>query len=259
MVSRKHNVLFVTFAYAFFWVLLICAVVFFSANDDLFMKVIVFVQIVGTWAPTFALLVMFKKLYPDWTVKEFYKNAFRGRLNFKLLSVITIVYVFITAGIVGVGAIRDGVPFLTLLNFSFSGFVITLFSGAMGEESGWRGHLQQSFEKKHSVLKSSVIVGIIWAFWHLPTWINFIGGLEYFIPLDILSKMSGAIIIGICYSRCRNLIVPMWIHFVSNIVVNGTQEVLIDFYVWYILLEVLVAVGYIVWYLKTGKKEAAVT
>jgi len=42
-------------------------------------------------------------------------------------------------------------------------------------------------------------------------------------------------------------------------VVNGTQEVLIDFYVWYVLLEVLIAVGYVVWYLKTGKKEAAAT
>jgi len=251
MTDKKQNILFAVLAYAIFWVLLIGSVVLFSSNETLFPKVMAFDQIVGTWAPTFALLILFKKLYPGWTVREFYKNAFKDRLNFKILLVVTVAFVIVTAGVVGYGAFASGNSFLSLLNFSFGGFLITLFSGAMGEESGWRGYLQQSVEKRHSLLKALLIVGIIWAFWHIPTWMNYItGGMPQLIPLDILDKMALAFIIGICYNRCRNLFVPMWIHFVANMVVNGTQGTLINYYVWYVLLEILIAAGYIVWYLK---------
>ena len=258
MTDKKKNILFAVVAYAIFWVLLIASVIIFASNENLFPKVMAFDQIVGTWAPTFALLILFKKLYPDWTVGAFFRNAFKERLNFKLLLVVTVALLVITAGIVGVGAFSQKVSFFSLLNFTFAGFLITLFSGAMGEESGWRGYLQQSVEKRHSLLRALLIVGIIWAFWHVPTWMNYItGGMPYLIPLDILDKIALAFIIGICYNRCRNLLVPMWIHFVANMVVNGTQGTLIDYYVWYVLLEVLIAAGYIVWYLKSGKNTVA--
>jgi membrane protease YdiL (CAAX protease family) len=258
MTAKKANILFVVLSYAFFWVLLICAVTFFSGNEELFSIAVAIVQVVGTWAPTAALLIMFRKLYPGMTIKEFYKNAFRERLNVKLLLVVTALFLLINWGMVGVVAFKDGVSFVSLLTYSFDGFLITLFSGAMGEESGWRGHLQPYLEKKHSLLKSLLILGLIWAFWHTLTWINyFMMGIPYMIPLDILSKVALAFIIGICYHHCRNLFVPVWIHFVANMVINGTQNTLINYYAWYILLEVLIAVGYIVWYLRTGKKKTS--
>lgn len=261
MTNKKQNILFVVCSYAFFWVLIFTAVGISSGNEELLSAIFPYVQVFGTWTPTFALLVLFKKLYPGWTIKEFYKNAFRKRLNFKILLVVTIAYLFITVGVVSIGAFVKEISFFSLFNFSFSGFIITLFSGATGEESGWRGHLQQSIEKNNNVVKSCIIVGIIWAFWHTPTWINYItSGMIYFIPLDILDKMSGAFIIGICYSRCRNLIVPMWIHFVMNFLINGIQRVFFELpqaFIWYILFEVLAAIGYIVWYIKSSKKEIA--
>ena len=258
MTNKKPNVLFVVCAYAFFWILLIAAVGVQSFNEELFSTILPYVQIIGTWAPTIALLVLFKKLYPGLTVKEFYKKAFKERLNVKMLSVVTFVYMAMTFGFVGFAAFEKNVSFFSLLNYSFGGFIITLFSGALGEESGWRGHLQQSTEKKYSVLKSCLIVGIIWAFWHALTWIPYIaGGMAYYIPLDMLSKVSGAFIIGICYNHSRNLLVPMWIHFVMNMVINGVQGVIVEYIIWYILLEALVAVGYIVWHDKSCKKVIA--
>ena len=261
MTDKKKSVLFVVLAYALFWLMLIAGgAVLLSGNEELFLEILPYVQIISTWAPTFALLILFKKLYPGWTVKEFYKSAFRERLNLKILLGATIAYSFINFGIVGVEAFTKEVSFLSLLDFSFFGFAVTFFSGATGEESGWRGYLQPSMEKKHSVIKASFLVGIIWAFWHTLTW--FISGfsgmdLVWYILLEILSKISCAIIIGICYSRCRNLLVPMWIHFVSNILINWTQGVLIDHYIWYVLLEAIVAIGYMLWYRIISKNEIA--
>lgn len=257
MAVRKQNILFVVLAYAFFWILLFAVLTLTAGNQELLMAILPYLQIVGTWAPTIALLVSFKKLYPGQTIKQFYKNAFKERLNFKLLFVFTSIFILVTLGFTAVASFQKGVSIPSLLNYSFGGFIVTLFSGATGEESGWRGYLQPSIEKRHSVLLSCFIVGIIWAFWHTPTWYFYvISGNYYMIPLDILSKISIAFIIGICYHRCRNLFVAMWMHFVLNLLINGIQGFILDYYVWYILVECLIAIAYSLWYIKSKTKES---
>lgn len=44
-------------------------------------------------------------------------------------------------------------------------FIITI--GSYGEELGWRGYLLPELRKKHSLLSSSFIIGLIWGIWHL--------------------------------------------------------------------------------------------
>ena len=52
------------------------------------------------------------------------------------------------------------------LFFEFSkGFVLT---GGINEESGWRGFAIPRLQARYSVIVSGLIVGYLWAFWHLP-------------------------------------------------------------------------------------------
>jgi membrane protease YdiL (CAAX protease family) len=37
-----------------------------------------------------------------------------------------------------------------------------------GEEMGWRGYVLPRLQAKHSTVVSSLILGLIWGFWHLP-------------------------------------------------------------------------------------------
>jgi membrane protease YdiL (CAAX protease family) len=48
-------------------------------------------------------------------------------------------------------------------------FVFGLFQGPLGEELGWRGFLLPFLLKKYSPLKASLILGLVWALWHLPS------------------------------------------------------------------------------------------
>ncbi len=41
------------------------------------------------------------------------------------------------------------------------------FVGAAGEELGWQGFAFGELEKRHSVLESALILGVVWAAWHV--------------------------------------------------------------------------------------------
>jgi membrane protease YdiL (CAAX protease family) len=48
-------------------------------------------------------------------------------------------------------------------------FLMILFvGGALGEEIGWRGYALDKLIASHGILVGTLILGLIWSFWHLP-------------------------------------------------------------------------------------------
>jgi len=46
--------------------------------------------------------------------------------------------------------------------------LLLVFSGPVGEEIGWRGFVLPRLLEKYSALSASLILGLVWAIWHLP-------------------------------------------------------------------------------------------
>lgn len=201
-------------------------------------------------------MLMFKKLYPNSTVKVFYKKAFGAKLNFRLLVATTIIQIIIFALSAYMVSIQRDVTAISLFDFSFSivlsALFFTLIQGATGEESGWRGYLLPAVEKKIGVVKGSLFVSLIWSFWHAPIW--FLGTgysgavLIKYIIVFVICITSLGFIIGICYHHCKNLFVPIWIHFLFNFLGDIFIGSKVDLVAWYAAFYFMIAVGFFLWH-----------
>lgn len=53
--------------------------------------------------------------------------------------------------------------------------VLAVFVGAfvfaLGEEFGWRGYLQRGVQARASALTAGLLVGLVWALWHMPLFV----------------------------------------------------------------------------------------
>ncbi len=57
---------------------------------------------------------------------------------------------------------KPQLSFLSIFIFSFVYFI-----GSIGEEIGWSGYIIEPMQNKFGALKASIILGIIWAIWHI--------------------------------------------------------------------------------------------
>ena len=77
------------------------------------------------------------------------------------------------------GATPDfGQPFITRLvppsfNIGLAAIAFLLYQVFVnGEEFGWRGYAQPRLQVRHSSLAASLIIGVVWALWHVPKYLT---------------------------------------------------------------------------------------
>ena len=103
--------------------------------------------------------------------------------------------------------------------------LVSIFTGAMGEELGWRGTALPRLQARWNALISSLILGVLWGLYHLPSFL--IKGL----PLDdlpLIPFMIGALSLTILVSWTFNhtggsLIAVFLYHFAFNFLLNITE------------------------------------
>jgi membrane protease YdiL (CAAX protease family) len=61
-------------------------------------------------------------------------------------------------------------PSANLLLFVLPFFLVDALTN--GEEMGWRGYVLPRLQARHSALTSALLLGVVWAFWHLPKFLS---------------------------------------------------------------------------------------
>lgn len=215
---------YVMYTYLLFWFMVLgiggIATFAFEASP-LVMK---FIIISCSWAPTITLLIMLRKLKPDSTIRSFYKNAFREKLNFKVFSIATLLIVGIFLVSAWFLSLFEQTAISAQLDFVITALLgnilLTAIQGASGEESGWRGYLMPEMEKRYGFIKGNLVLGLVWAFWHLPLWFvstDYSGmQLLLYIVSFIVGITAFSTIIGVFMKKCNNLLLAFWMHFLFN-------------------------------------------
>lgn len=186
---------------------------------------VVTLQVVMAWTPTAAYALIHHKVEPELSFWRFAADQFKPRLS--LLPFLASVLIPVCAtGIAWTGyslatgtAMRDLIVELSLTGV-LTMFLDSLIRGPLGEELGWRGFLLGEFNKRHTLLRSSLLVGLIWSVWHLPLW--FVSGFEgidllLYIGFFTIGLTAFSVIMGFIYrSRGGNLLYAVLLHQMLN-------------------------------------------
>jgi len=101
------------------------------------------------------------------------------------------------------------------------GLFVWVFTFGLGEEIGWRGFALPRLQKNRTALTASLIVGVIWTFWHLPfffykeSYMNM--GLLTGFPLFLLSIIAASVVLTWLYNSTNgSLLMVILFHGLFN-------------------------------------------
>ena len=110
----------------------------------------------------------------------------------------------------------------------------------LGEEFGWRGFALSRLQRRYNALWASLILGVIWACWHIP--IFFLPGapLSDF-PLFLVGMMAGSVLLTWLYNSTDNsLLIVMVAHAAFDLVLINVPLLAVNG----LLLPILVMLMY---------------
>ena len=206
-------VLFVLLAYAIVWLLIGISLLFHAPMMPLL--------VIGSWAPNLAAFLVIgvvlrerggiRALFARWGKWKFPARWYLAALSAPALAFLSIPIFRVLGG--GMGAASVGVGSIAML------VVIEIVTGATGEELGWRGFLQLRLQEALPPLPASLVVGVIWAFFHLPLWLV-PGGPWAALPFWAfgLSCVSSSVVFAWLVNGSRgSMVIASIFHFLMNV------------------------------------------
>jgi membrane protease YdiL (CAAX protease family) len=160
---------------------------------------------IGAFGPFVSAFYLTRRTQGKEGVKTLIKRALNFRIHMKWLAAIVVIHLAVTAAarylyIWRGGEVPDspvlGSPVAILVLF----IVLFFVGGSVNEEFGWRGYALDRIQLQHNALLSSLILGLLWGFWHLP--------LFFFRTLS-QSFMSFWIFLG---WTCALAVLMTWLH-----------------------------------------------
>lgn len=254
-VLKRPMVSFVLLSNLIFWAFLAVAGICMMLGVDLPEKMVFILSMIAAWSSTFALLILFKKIYPGISLKDFVKEQFAPKLKFSILGVVIIIQVlifivtiFILPSTSNVKNYSLSFSSLGILLFEF--FINHLLRGPLGEELGWRSFAQNELQKKYSPLIAALIVGVLWGLWHAPLWFLTSGytglNLIKYSVIFMIGVISISIIMSFFYNLNKNLLMPIVIHQLFNFLLSLFTGVDLDILFYTIISYLVVAIALIV-------------
>jgi CAAX protease family protein len=187
--------------------------------------------LLGTFGPLISAVVL-THMESGWAgVRELLGRVRRWRIGIKWYAFVLLgpgaVYVsamaltIVLGGTVDVGKVDPWytVPLLFL--------IVLVLGGPLGEEFGWRGYALPRLQERRSSLAAALILGVVWALWHLPNWwipvteqyhnVEGNGNYIFFVGEFVLVVIALSIIFAFVYNGTGgSMLAPLLLHAAFN-------------------------------------------
>ncbi|WP_244531448.1 CPBP family intramembrane glutamic endopeptidase [Halogranum amylolyticum] len=116
-------------------------------------------------------------------------------------------------------------------------FLFTLvLSGGLNEEPGWRGFAQARLNERYGAFNASLIIGVVWAGWHLPYFFAPVTPHSSFPLVNQVGWIGGiltlSVILAWAYNSTGSVLIVMVLHAMANtadvLIPLVPDEILID-------------------------------
>lgn len=94
---------------------------------------------------------------------------------------------------------------------------IVFFFAVLSEEIGWMGYAFDPMEQKHGTFKATLILGIIWALWHLPMYIFTFPNAGLLITQLFSVVMLRFIIVWLFKHTNQSIFIVIMLHAIYNV------------------------------------------
>ncbi len=188
------------------------------------------IAILGSWSPNlvafFVIAFILKKkggvkeLLRRWTMFKVSPKWYLAAISPIAVSLLAALLYFMFDPQPAPATNFPGIPFL--LGF----LIISLITGAMGEELGWRGFALPWLQTRFNALGSSLILGVIWGLWHLPLWFTGMGWEETsFWLFSWVGIAMTVILTWMCNSTRGNMVLVTLFHMSYNFGMGMVSEI----------------------------------
>jgi membrane protease YdiL (CAAX protease family) len=181
--------------------------------------------LIGSWLPNAV------GVFVTWVaggrkgLRELFSRVVLWRIGLKWYAIalaVPIILVFLAIGLYQVlgNAAPDPVPASQLWPI----FLSAVFTGAMGEELGWRGTALPRLQARWNALISSLILGVLWGLYHLPSFL--LSGLPLkdmpLLPF-MVAALGLTVLVTWTFNRTGGSLIPVFLyHFAFNFIGNAT-------------------------------------
>jgi membrane protease YdiL (CAAX protease family) len=190
---------------------------------------------VTVWSPTVIALALSFAFEGTSGVRNLLGLLFRGSSKNSLWYLIGVLVpvAAVAFAIIMARHLHFGAAFIPLAALPLT-LGLQVFTGATGEELGWRGFLLSHLEYRLSPRVAAVVMAITWALWHLPAF-YFPGLPQQHMPRTAFLLMVAAfgIFLALLFNRTRGHVVStMLAHFSFNMGVAVGGAILGSVFIW---------------------------
>lgn len=193
----------------------------------------------GAWAPTISALILIGLTDGKDGVRKFLQRILHWRVGLGWYLVVLFGVAIVAYLAIGVGtllgiptpalSLPNGLPRQMLPAFLPIIFFINIFvGGPLAEDIGWRGYILPKMREGMPALQASLVIGVIWAVWHLPffifpAWRSAVGNIP-FLWFALLTT-SWSVLFAWVYVNTESILMPVLFHAAINTTL-GTLGVL---------------------------------